>query len=415
MKKLIRIGAFGVFSFLLGAFSGAIVWGVLKLMEFGIEFLWEWLPKTLESEGSLIYNLTVCIAGGVIIGLIQKKHGLLPDTFEQVMGRIKTEGKYPYDRLPILVVAALLPLIFGGTLGPEAGLTGVIAGLCYFVGDRLKYKKEQVAALMETGIAATLGVIFGTPLFGVVNNIEPDNKEEKYREKLISKKERIYVYIMGVTGSMMTYRLLVNVLGGGMGIPRFEKVHDKGLEQWIWIAPLILIGLIFGLIYLLFHKFTFLLSEYVKERPVISCMIAGVAVAVSGYLFPMSMFSGEHDAIVLMGEWEQLGIATLVIAAVVKLFMVSFCINFGWRGGHIFPIIFAGVTVGYACALITGMDGTYAVALMCGSIYAYIMRKPVTVIAILLIFFPITYAVPLIISVFISAKIPHPKALSHME
>ncbi|MFV0466430.1 MAG: chloride channel protein [Lachnospiraceae bacterium] len=414
MKKFIHVAAFGVLSFLLGAFAGVVVWAVLKLMELGIESLWEWIPAALELEASLPYYLVICIAGGVLIGIIQKKYGLLPDTFEQVLGRIKKEGKYPYDKLPILMVAALLPLIFGGTLGPEAGLSGIIAALCYFVGDRLHYKKEQVSALMETGVAATLGVIFGTPLFGLANNIEPDYREEKYKDKFISKQSRIYVYVMGVAGSFLTFKLMVYKLGGGMGIPRFERVKGFGIEEWMWIIPLILIGVVLGIFYLICFQLTKKLASLFQGRTILRCAVAGAGVAIAGFFFPMSMFSGEHDTIVLMGTWETMSITLLIVAAFVKLFMVNFCVNLGWRGGHIFPTIFAGVTVGYACAILLGMDGTYAVALVSGSIYAFIMKKPITVIAILLIFFPLTYSVPLVVAVLAASKIPQPKALSHV-
>ena len=54
------------------------------------------------------------------------------------MGKVKGEGRYPYDHLGKRSLSALLPLLFGGSVGPEAGLTGVIAGLCTWVGDRMR-------------------------------------------------------------------------------------------------------------------------------------------------------------------------------------------------------------------------------------------------------------------------------------
>ena len=197
-------------SLLLGCMAGAVVWLVLRIMSLGISALWTWLPSALGLGSSLPYNLIVCLVGGLIIGFTQRLVGPLPDNMEQVMGKIKRQGGYPYDRLHIIAVCALLPLIFGGALGPEAGLSGLVAGLCCWAGDRLKCKGDQIVALAEAGFAATLGVIFRAPLFGIAQNLEPDPDDpaEHYRTKIVSKKTRIVIYCFGVLGGMMAFGLL---------------------------------------------------------------------------------------------------------------------------------------------------------------------------------------------------------------
>ena len=74
--------------------------------------------------------MAVCVIGAIAIVLFTKKFGDLPHFTEEVFEMIKKDGGYPYNRLPVCIIAAVIPLIFGGTLGPEAGLVGVIAGLC---------------------------------------------------------------------------------------------------------------------------------------------------------------------------------------------------------------------------------------------------------------------------------------------
>ena len=411
MKKIISIVAFGILSFILGAASGAIVWLILKIMDLGIEFFWTWLPEKFNADGSLIYFMTVCLIGGCLIGLWQKKYGLLPDELPVVLGKIHKDGRYPYDNLHILAVSALLPLIFGGALGPEAGFTGIIAGLCCLVGDRLRYKGEKVAALAETGMSATLGVIFGSPLFGIIDSLEPDNENEHYKAKLVDKKTRIFVYVCGVAGGMLIVKGLTAVLGGGMGLSRFDRAHGYGIEQWKWIIPLILAGIAGAFIYLIFNKLTSMIGNKLKDHIIVRCMLGGAVLALVGWYVPLTMLSGETDMGTIMADWQTMSVSVLFVIAVCKLFLVNFCLNMGWRGGSIFPIIFSGVAIGFAFALMTGMDGAYAVAVVCGAIYGYIMRKPVTVIAVLLLCFPVTYIVPLGISAFIASKIPMPRCL----
>lgn len=134
-----------------GALAGAFVWLFFFLMDIGITFLWQTVPGWLGSLtvdvfpvlsrgpfGFIPYPLVVCIAGGVVIGLYAKHVKVEPEELTKVMAQVKETGRYDYGQLGRLSLAALLPLLFGGSVGPEAGLTGVIAGLCTWVGDRMR-------------------------------------------------------------------------------------------------------------------------------------------------------------------------------------------------------------------------------------------------------------------------------------
>ena len=122
------------------------------------------------------------------------------------------------------------------------------------------------------------------------------------------------------------------------------------------------------------------------------------------------MFSGETGLHSLLGEWRSYTAGALLLIAVLKGLLSTLCINLGWRGGNIFPIIYMGAAAGYAFALAvnaggSALDGSFAVALVLAAMYGFLSQKPVTVIAVLLLCFPVTYILPIAVAAFVSAKL----------
>jgi len=415
---------FVIFGFMLGAAAGAAVWAVLKVMSLGIFFLWTRLPELTGAESGyakVIYYFSVYLAGGAVIGLFQKKYGILPETLETVMGRLKRDGTYPYDKLHILTIAALLPLIFGGCLGPEAGLTGIIVGLCCWAGDKLKYKGRQVRELAEAGMAATLGVIFNAPFYGLANNIEHgdtdpgDSDTEKNDEDdgvsaARMKKAKAAVYVAGVAGGFLTMGLLSHFFGGGFGLARFTADMDISLHNWVWFPLAAVSGIAIGVLYRVVEKATGTIAAKIAEHRVASCIIVGGCLASLGLVFPWAMFSGEEQLGDLMDQWRSIPATVLILTVFVKVLLVNVCLSFGWRGGNIFPVIFSGAACGYAVTALTGIDPLFGTAVCAAAVCGYMMRKPVTAAAILFLCFPMRAFIPLAAAAFIGSLIPVPWA-----
>ena len=395
----------------LGAAAGALVWALLYIMNLGIDLVWHTIPHHVGNE--VAYTFAVCLLGGLLIGLWQKKFGIYPEELEEVMHQLKTTGTYPYSKIPMLSVAALLPLIFGGCLGPEAGLTGIIVGLCCWVGDRLKYKGREIREIAEAGMAATLGVIFASPFVGIAFNYESGEAKDSMsdlseEEKDTFKKLKKLVYIMAVAGGLGAMKLLGDIFGGGSGIPRFGRDVDITVDDWKWFIAVAAAGIIAGLVYVIAHKITVMIGNRLIDRRVISCMLAGLCLAVIGLISPWTMFSGEHQMGELMEVWQNETAGGLIMITILKLVLVNLCINLGWKGGHIFPVIFSGVSAGYAMAMILGIEPVFAVAVTTAALCGYVMRKPVMVIGVLLLCFPVTVIIPLAAAAYLGSIIPVP-------
>ncbi|MBR6701329.1 MAG: chloride channel protein [Firmicutes bacterium] len=393
-----------IFSAVMGGIIGAIIWIFLRVMNLGIDVLWHQIPGVM-GEGTLntIYPLLLCTAGGVIVGLMQKKYGPCPEELDHVIGTLKAKGTYDYSHVPRMLLAALLPLLFGGALGPEAGLTGVIVGLCCWVGDNIKFARKTLPELADVGIAATLSVLFGSPLFGFVVPVEEDiysNKEMK-----LPKGVKIFATFCAIFGGLVVCMLLGRFFGPGAGLPRFESTSiDR--HDILLMFPVVLIGVLYGWLFKASEKVIEKIVEPFKEKRFIIAVAGGAVLGAVGIFFPIAMFSGEKEMEILIEEYALYSGAMLFVIAGVKMILINICLCTGWRGGHFFPAIFAGVAAGFACAAVMPIDPVFSCAVACAAVMTTVMRKPFAVAMLLMLCFPVDCLLYLIGAAFLAAVIP---------
>ena len=416
---------------LTGAIAGAFVWLFFLLMEHGISFVWDTLPKMLGGAlagvapwmasgpfGCALYPLVVCVAGGLVIGLYEKATHVHPEELTRVMAQVKQEGRYPYDKLGRLSLAALLPLLFGGSIGPEAGLTGVIAGLCTWVGDRLRRFGADFRALTTVGVQAALTALFTAPLYGFVAPLSgsADGLDEQGRETelVLPRAQKTFVYLFAIAGALGAFTLLGDLFGGGMGMPRFSG-SQAGMREVALLIPLALVGTVGGWVYHASQRATSALSTRMGEHPVAKSVLAGLVLALCGMALPYTMFAGETQATMLQAAWVSIPAWALVATGLVKAAVTPLCINLGWRGGHFFPVIFAGISLGYGCAALLGADPVFCVAACTAATMGAVMRQPVMAGLLLILCFPLKGVVVLLAAAAIGAAIPLPKALRAKE
>lgn len=402
VKRFIKKISYTLMCAFLGGIIAVIVWSFLRLMKSGIEFVWEWIPSNVNIP---FYSIIVCLLGGLIIGLYQRKVGSYPEGLETVISKVKKDKFYPYNKVLIICVAALLPLIFGGSIGPEAGLTGVIVGLCYWAGNNMKYAKEKKDELTSIGLSAALGTIFISPLFGLVAPLEERTDDNK--DTVIPKGSKIFSVVIAVLSSFGVFVLLTNLFGGGLGIHRIESAEITNTERF-WGIPLTLVGVVLGYIYVAFDKTTKILFGKLQSKVsiVFSTLIGGLILGISGCFLPMTMFAGEEQMYELVEGYNNYAPWILIITGLVKLLITNVCIKSGWRGGHFFPVIFSGVSIGYGVAMITGLNATFCLAVITAGVLGVIMRKPAAVSLLLLLCFPVRIIPWLMISAFIGSHVP---------
>ncbi|MCI2113082.1 MAG: chloride channel protein [Ruminococcus sp.] len=401
MKKIKNNVLFLLYTVILGAIVGAIVWAFIRIMNLGIEFIWDYIPSNLNFP---LYTLFVCVIGGLLIGVWKKKFGDYPEELSTVMGKVKNTGRYQYNNVFSTVGSALFPLLIGASVGPEAGLTGIIAGLCTWVGDKLKLYFKEVEELTQIGLSATLGTIFHSPMFGFIEPIESD------KEVVLPRTSKIVLYFAAILSSFGVFFLLGNLFGGRTGLENLETNKIEWL-QYLYAIPLAAVGIAAGYLYFIFKKLTFTLENKLKKYTVLRATAGGLLLGISGTFLPLTMFSGEHQISEVMNNTETIGAIMLIVIAVVKLLLTNICIDSGLKGGHFFPVIFCGICIGCAMSLILGIDTVFCASVVTTSLVGHTLKKPLATVLLLMIVFPVKL-IPVMLFAAIAAKfIETPKAL----
>ena len=89
-----------------------------------------------------------------------------------------------------------------------------------------------------------------------------------------------------------------------------------------------------------------------KEHVVLRGLIGGLGMGIIGALLPLTLFSGEEQTTELISHAAEIGVAMLILLGLFKLFATSLVLATGWKGGYIFPIMFASVALGMAVNLV---------------------------------------------------------------
>ena len=389
-----------LFCALIGAVAGALVWILLKIMAVGTEFLWNRIPSKNVSP---YYTLFVCVAGAAMIGIFRKVFGDYPEDLETVMEKVRSEKRYEYKNMPAMMVAALLPLLIGSSVGPEAGLTGIIVGLCYWAGDNLKFAGQNTRNYSQVGIVVSMSVLFHAPLFGIFEVEE--NSDESL--SALTKGSKLFIYGIALAAGTGIYGGLSALFGAGLsGFPSFDMVEIQK-KDYLLMVLYILCGLLLAYFYQSTHKLTKKISN--RFPAVMREIFAGLVLGITGTFLPVLLFSGEEQMGTLMETYTSYLPLTLIGIAFFKLLLTNLCIQFGLKGGHFFPVIFAGVCMGYGVAMLTcGLNGGHVVfgaAIVTASLLGGIMKKPLAVTMLLFLCFPVKMFIWIFVAALIGSKL----------
>lgn len=397
MKKYFSLGILIIYGLVLGGIVGVVSWAFLAIVNLGIHFIWTELPEKFNLP---YWTIIVCTTGGVLVGLCQKYFGEYPRLMPEVMGEFKKNNRVEYKTIPKALLTALIVLFSGASLGPEAALVGIVGGLSTLVGDILKWTVKGRALekyggmITEFSMEATLGIIFHAPLVGLSPLIEENDSNVIKRIKTI-------VYSTTTAAGFGVLMFLSRIDNRPSFIVHFQG-YNIGINEIVSILPLIILGVLLGLMYEFFGKTLHKIFHPLHNMKILKAIIGGIILGVIGTYLPYTLFSGEHEIKELVREWSTIPMYILLLSGILKLFLTEVCLSTGWRGGHIFPIIFSGTTIAYAISMIFPIDPVVTVTILTTSFASAALRNAVIVLLLLVLFFPTELIWVMLIAAFLA-------------
>lgn len=121
-----------------GAFAGFLASVFIWLVEGGTDLLWTDLPDRVGVEPyGTWWTFAVPIAGGALVGLGQRFLGNYPRPIDEAIATWRAGGHLDPRTVPRTVVNSLVALVFGGPVGFEAALTGLLGGTATLISTQL--------------------------------------------------------------------------------------------------------------------------------------------------------------------------------------------------------------------------------------------------------------------------------------
>ncbi|MFE2062074.1 ion channel protein [Streptomyces sp. NPDC059467] len=315
--------------------------------------LWHNLPDALGiGRYSVLWMLVMLTGTGIAVGLVVWK---VPGHAGPDPATLGLEAvALPPAVLPGLVLATVLMLAGGPSLGPENPLIAVNVGLALWLG-RLAMPRLPGSLWPALADAATLGALFGTPVGAAL----------VISEALAGKplKGALWDNLFGPlaaagAGSMTT--ALVARPSLDLGLPALTRTRWPDLLSAVVIAP---VAALLGMCAVC--AFPYVHAAFGRLRhPMLTLPAGGVVLGLLGALGgPLTLFKGLDEVGDLAKNPEGWTAGQFAVMTVVKLTALLVAAACGFRGGRIFPSVFIGAAFGLcAHALVPAVQPSVGVA-----------------------------------------------------
>jgi H+/Cl- antiporter ClcA len=258
----------------------------------------------------------------------------------------KSSGRIKWQVIPIKLIATVITIATGGSVGKEGPCAQIGAGLSSIFSDIFKFDDNDRKKIVICGISAGFASVFGTPIAGAIFGVEVLFVGNILYEVLLPS------FIAGVTAYQISSFLHITYFYHPLNfVPKFSEA---------FFVKVVIAGLFFGLCsWLLIEILGYgkRQAERIKIWRPLKGFLGGTAMVLLTLIFSKRYLGLGLDTIQSALQGENI----IWFAFFLKIVFTSLTLNFGGSGGIVTPIFFIGATAGTLFAKILGLDtGTFA-------------------------------------------------------
>ena len=318
----------------IGIASSLILIVVMKIASALQNLLWQRLPGTLGiAQDSPLWIIGVLTLTGIAVGLVirfSQGHAGPDPACEPLIG-----APVPPSALPGLIVALILGLAGGVSLGPEHPIMTVNIALAVAIGARLLPRVNRMEWTILAS-AGTIGALFGTPVAAALIFSQTLNGSSE-----VPLWDRLFAPLMAAAAGALTTGLFFHP-HFSLPIAHYGQMEMTDILSGAIVAAIaIAAGMVAVWCLPRLHS-----MMHQMKNPVLVLGIGGFILGILGVIGgPVSLFKGLDEMQQMVAN-QAFSTSYYFLLAVIKLAALVVAAASGFRGGRIFPAVFVGVALG---------------------------------------------------------------------
>lgn len=318
----------------IGIASSLILIMVMKIASVLQNLLWQRLPGTLGiAQDSPLWIIGVLTLTGIAVGLVirfSQGHAGPDPACEPLIG-----APVPPSALPGLIVALILGLAGGVSLGPEHPIITVNIALAVAIGARLLPRVNRMEWTILAS-AGTIGALFGTPVAAALIFSQTLNGSNE-----VPLWDRLFAPLMAAAAGALTTGLFFHP-HFSLSIAHYGQMEMTDILSGAIVAA---IAIAAGMVAVWCLPRLHAMMHQMKN-PVFVLGIGGFILGILGVIGgPVSLFKGLDEMQQMVAN-QAFSTSDYFLLAVIKLAALVVAAASGFRGGRIFPAVFVGVALG---------------------------------------------------------------------